>query len=141
MQLPADALAAIAAHAAGTYPEECCGILAGVWPGGGTTRVRWVARARNVERERRHDRYELDTGDFLRVDREARQQGLEIVGFYHSHPGGRPVPSRYDAERAWPAYTYLIAGVQPGGPVAVRAWVFDPESEAFVEQCLETVPG
>lgn len=124
----------IRAHAAAEYPHECCGLLVGTWQEGGRTVVERVEPARNLNTERAHDRYELDPMDYLRVDRDAREAGLDVVGFYHSHPDSPPLPSVTDARQAWPAYTYIIISVTGGEPGTMRAWTFDESAEVFDEQ-------
>jgi proteasome lid subunit RPN8/RPN11 len=92
----------LARHAAATLPEECCGLLIG--------HAHAVADAQpiaNVAPERtRH--YRLDAGELLHAIRAAEAAGREIVGIYHSHPVGDPIPSATDLADAWPVYQYLI---------------------------------
>lgn len=133
------AFEAMKRHAAAAYPLEGCGLLVGVGAAGGRVVVIRAEPARNVERERPHDRYELDPRDYMRVDREAAQAGLEVVGFYHSHPDGPAIPSQTDVERSWPGFRYVIVAVQRGTPVEVRGWVFSPDRRAYQEQPVEVV--
>jgi proteasome lid subunit RPN8/RPN11 len=65
----------------------------------------------------------------------ARAQGLEVVGYYHSHPAGPPRPSAFDRERAWPELSYLI--VTPAGEA--HSWRLGGDG-AFVEERVEAVP-
>jgi proteasome lid subunit RPN8/RPN11 len=96
------------------YPEESCGILLGRRRGDGREVVEAV-RCANVSAAARRDRYEIDAGAILRVQREARARGLEIVGFYHSHPDHAARPSSTDlADAYWPACSYVITGVAAG---------------------------
>ncbi len=127
---------AMLAHAREDYPHECCGLLVGRVEGERRL-VESVRRARNLNVERAHDRFELDPQDYLRVDRELRGTGLEIVGFYHSHPDHPARPSQYDAERAFPSYSYIIISVEKGTPVQARSWVFDEANRRFDEEGLE----
>lgn len=135
--LPEECREGIRAHAAADYPHECCGLLVGTWQEGGRTVVERVEPARNLNTERARDRYELDPMDYLRVDREAREAGLEVVGFYHSHPDSPPLPSVTDARQAWPAYTYIIISVAGGEPGEMRAWTFDEAAGVFDEQLVQ----
>jgi proteasome lid subunit RPN8/RPN11 len=52
----------------------------------------------------------------MRGEKYARDKGLEVVGFYHSHPDDVAVPSQYDLEHAWPTYSYIVMAVEKGGP-------------------------
>lgn len=80
------------------------------------------------------DRYWIDPADLLRIQKQAREQGLDIIGIYHSHPDHPAVPSECDRRLAWPVYSYLIASVQGGQIADVQSWrlndhqQFEPET-------------
>ena len=96
-------------------PFECCGVLAG--RDGRATAVYAVPNAA----EDRLTRYEMDPAELWAARRRARDEGLEVLGFYHSHPRTPPVPSSYDVERAYyPDVVYAIAALAPG--FEVRAY-------------------
>jgi proteasome lid subunit RPN8/RPN11 len=122
------ALEAIQAHGAHGYPNEICGFMLGPKGDGDVTEVR---PARNIIVERARDRYEIDPRDHIRTQREADAAGLDIVGYYHSHPDHPAQASRFDTERAWAGYVYLIVSVQDGQPVAANAFVADQDGGPF----------
>jgi proteasome lid subunit RPN8/RPN11 len=122
------AIEAIQAHGAGGYPNEICGFMLGPKGDGEVTEVR---PARNIIVERSRDRYEIDPRDHIRTQREADAAGLDIVGYYHSHPDHPAQPSRFDAERAWAGYVYLIVSVQDGTPVDANAFMADQDGGPF----------
>ncbi len=126
-------------HARKTYPHECVGLLVGVFEGGG--RVEAVYPAHNLNTKRIHDRYELDPADYLAVERGIEGSGLEIIGFYHSHPDDEASPSAFDLERAWEEYFYLIVSVRDGTASEARAWAIDETAGRFQEKDLEVVPS
>ncbi len=126
-------------HAARSYPEECCGILVG--SDEGERRVERVFPAENSERKRRHDRYAIDTGTFLKIDGEARAVGWDILGFYHSHPRYSFYPSETDRLRAWHGYSYLIVAVPEEGKAETRSWVLDRDGKGFQEELIRMVPN
>lgn len=105
------------AHALEGYPSEVCGFLLGVG-----REVQEVRPATNLRAGSTRDRYEVDPRDTLEADRYAREHGLEILGFYHSHPGHPAVPSAFDAERAWEVYSYLILATAADRVGDLRAW-------------------
>lgn len=88
------ALAAIADDAAQRAPRECCGILLG--KGGSIEEAR---PCRNVH-ETPERRFEIDPVELVRAHREAREGGPEVIGYYHSHPGGSALPSATDRDLA-----------------------------------------
>lgn len=124
-------------HGRRQYPQECCGFLVGRL--GERREVGLAVPARNVheEAERRRDRFTIDPRDFMLADREARRRGLEIVGFYHSHPDHPARPSATDAEWAHPVYSYLILSVLQGEPDELTSWQF--EDGAFRSEPFEEV--
>ena len=103
------------------YPVEACGLLLGRTSEQGRDVVS-AAHARNIEAERKRDRYRLAPEDWMAADREARSQGLEIIGIWHSHPDHPAVPSQTDLEAAWEGYAYLILSVTAEGVTDVRSW-------------------
>ncbi len=96
-------------HALETSPDECCGILLGPAAGQATA----FRRATNVHPSRRN-RYEIDPENLLEATLQAEQEGLEIVGFYHSHPRGHAAFSDEDRARAsWEGAVYLLCSLSP----------------------------
>jgi len=81
-------------EAARAAPDECCGLLLG--QGGQITEVR---PADNVAQDK-STRFEIDPAALLEAHREAREGGPELIGYYHSHPDGHPVPSATDCDHA-----------------------------------------
>jgi len=123
-------LAAVRRWAAGAYPNEACGLLIGA-AGAEGLRVVEVREARNVEPDRTTDRYTLDPGAVHAADRDARSSGLDILGFWHSHPDSPAIPSQTDRTRAWGGYAYVIVSVRTGRVGEIRAWTL--EDGAFQE--------
>ncbi len=144
VHLDAGALEAMRRHARASVPAECCGALVGLAtdgfaPGGaaaGIVRIARVLAADNVAPDDRH--YLLAPEDVLRAEAEAAEVGLEVVGFYHSHPASAPVPSATDLAWAWPWYSYLIVDARSG---ELRAWRLAEDRSGFVEEELRVEPG
>lgn len=132
LYLPSSERVKMAAEAEEAYPGECCGLLVGVLDGEGYRVVRAEA-CRNLRQGERDDRFELDPKDFLRVDSAAREEGLEVIGVYHSHPDHAPRPSRFDAAAAHPGFAYLIVAVRSGKAAGMRSWLLDFDG-SFEEQ-------
>src|SRR5882672_8442112 len=95
--LPAVLATQISNEARVAFPRECCGLIEGVSEG---NRVRAVALHPTVNRATRDDRFEIDPAAQIRLMRELRGSGREVVGCYHSHPNGRAAPSAHDLENA-----------------------------------------
>jgi proteasome lid subunit RPN8/RPN11 len=125
---------AIEAHGAEGYPDEICGIMLGA---NADHTVIEVRRARNIIVERSRDRYEIDPRDHIRIQREADAKGMDIVGYYHSHPDHPAQASRFDTERAWAGYVYVIVSIAKGKPVDANAFVADQDGGPFHSEPLE----
>ena len=136
MKIAHSALEAIRAHGVDGYPREICGVMIG--PHGESTATE-VKRANNIVVERARDRYEIDPRDHIRIQREADDAGLDIVGYYHSHPDHPAQASRFDTERAWAGYVYLIVAVHDGKPVDANAFVADNDGGPFHPEPLDVV--
>jgi proteasome lid subunit RPN8/RPN11 len=121
-----------------TYPYECCGILIG--RSKGFKKVEEILETGNMALRGGRARYRLDGRDFVEATHMSRQKGLDIIGFYHSHPAGTSVPSAKDRELAWQGYSYLIISLQVGEEPTFRSWILAPSTNDFIEERLELCP-
>jgi proteasome lid subunit RPN8/RPN11 len=127
-----DVLDAIRAHGAEAYPEEGCGFLLGTATDGGRNRVTALRRVANRQPENRERRYQISADDYRDAQADADARGLDVVGFYHSHPDHPARPSETDLQEAtFPGYTYVIVSVQDGQPAALTAWSLAPDRSRF----------
>jgi proteasome lid subunit RPN8/RPN11 len=104
-------------HGEQTYPHECCGILLGRIDDvdNGTRVVTSTARCGNTRTDSAHNRYNIDPKELVRIQREGRNRGEDIVGFYHSHPDHPAHWSPTDlAEAHWFGCSYVITSVEKG---------------------------
>jgi proteasome lid subunit RPN8/RPN11 len=138
--------AALRAHGEETYPHECCGVLLGkseLSPNGtpARNRVRHVVRAGNTRTDSAHNRYNIAPQELIRIQRQARTLGLDIVGFYHSHPDH---PARWSptdlAEAHWLGCSYVITRVEQGKAVDTNSFELsgsDEPDKRFVDEKIE----
>ena len=126
-----EVIAALVAHAREAAPEECCGLLLGRGDA-----ILEAVRARNAASSPT-TRFLVEPKDHIDARREARTRGLDVVGFYHSHPHSGAVPSPTDlAEAAYPGTLHVIVGLAVDPP-EVRAFEIDEGN--FRERPLVTV--
>jgi proteasome lid subunit RPN8/RPN11 len=130
---------AIARHAAGAYPFECCGALFGASATAAPADDAGVsvAAARaldNVTAEGPRRRFRVSPEDYRAAEAHARQSGAELLGFYHSHPDHPAEPSAYDLDHAWPNFSYVIVAVESGTPREIRSWRLREDRSAFEEE-------
>ena len=116
LKISRDDWKAIRAHGEETYPHECCGILLGTIDIDRDEReVKIVVRAGNTRLDALPNRYNIDPKELIAAQKQARQAGLDIVGFYHSHPDHPPRWSQTDlAEAHWIGCSYVITSVLKG---------------------------
>ena len=105
---------ALRAHGEETYPNECCGVLLGKSDANGN-HVHEIVRAGNTRTDSAHNRYNIAPIELVKIQRQARGLGYDIVGFYHSHPDHPAMWSATDfAEAHWMGCSYVITSVEQG---------------------------
>jgi proteasome lid subunit RPN8/RPN11 len=139
----------IRAHGAETYPHECCGALLGrdsIMVAGVNPEKEALASEREILGlfplvNRRDDsprnRFSVTAEDVRSAEKAAREQNLEVVGWYHSHPDHPARPSQYDRDHAWPWYSYIIVSVQGGAPRDMTSWRLNDDREDFSPEGIE----
>jgi proteasome lid subunit RPN8/RPN11 len=130
---------AIRRHGEETYPHECCGVLLGQMGDDGRV-VASTARAGNTRTDSAHNRYNIDPKDLIRIQREGRERGEDIVGFYHSHPDHPAQWSQTDlAEAHWFGCSYTITSVEKGKAVLTNSFELTGSEESEKKLVAEKV--
>jgi len=104
---------------------------------GAPSRVNDVMPAANRSSSSR-TRYEIDPGDHFRAIRRARMTGHNVIGCYHSHPAGRPVPSHCDLAGAFAGFLFVIVGLEEAENGCLSAWEYVQGN--FVQIALVRTP-
>ena len=123
-------LTAIGRHGARIYPDECCGALLGPKAGDVTE----AYPLDNTFPDGRRRRFLVGPDEYRRAEARAAGTGLQLVGFYHSHPDHPAEPSQFDLDHAWPNMSYLIVSVRQGQPKEARSWRLKADRSAFEEE-------
>jgi proteasome lid subunit RPN8/RPN11 len=101
-------------HGEETYPFECCGVLLGEMEDGRNV-VKAIVRCGNTRDDSPQNRYHIDPRELVKIQREGRERGYDIVGFYHSHPDHLARWSQTDLTEAhWIGCSYVITSVEKG---------------------------
>ncbi len=120
---------AIRRHGEETYPHECCGVLLGRSSDGGNI-VEDAIRAGNTRTDSAHNRYHIAPQELVKIQRLGRERGLDIVGFYHSHPDHPAQWSQTDfAEAHWLGCSYVITAVEKGTAQVTNSFLLTGTSE------------
>lgn len=131
---------AIRSHGERTYPHECCGALLGIlredhW------HVEDSIEAGNTRTDSAHNRYQISPLELIKIERAARERGLEIAGFYHSHPDHPAQWSTTDFEEAhWIGCSYVITAIEKGKAVKTNSFALvgaSEETKSFIPEAIE----
>jgi len=132
---------ALRRHGEETYPHECCGILLGRMEDDGTRTVTSTERCGNTRTDSPQNRYNIDPRELVRIQREGRERGEDIVGFYHSHPDHPAHWSPTDLEEAhWIGCSYVITSVEKGKAAVTNSFELsgsDETDKMFVDEAVE----
>ena len=127
---------ALRTHGEETYPNECCGVLLGkniAGEGDGdaaVNHVQQIVRAGNTRTDSAHNRYNIAPQELVKIQRQARGLGLDIVGFYHSHPDHPAQWSKTDfAEAHWLGCSYVITSIESGKAALTNSFLLSGTGE------------
>jgi proteasome lid subunit RPN8/RPN11 len=144
LRLPGAVYAQLRRHGETTYPHECCGVLLGVSTDG-VNHVHAAVEAGNTRTDSAHNRYHIAPQELIQIQRQARPQGLDIVGFYHSHPDHPAQWSTTDfAEAHWLGCSYVITAVTKGKAQQTNSFLLTGTSEddkSFADQEISIQPA
>lgn len=131
---------AIRRHGEETYPYECCGVLLGR-SAEGVNEVEDAVRTGNTRTDSARNRYQIAPRELVKIQKMGRERGLDIVGFYHSHPDHPARWSKTDfAEAHWIGCSYVITGVDEGVAQATHSFLLTGTGEddkAFEDEAVE----
>jgi len=158
LRLPRAVYQVLRAHGEETWPQECCGALLGrAIQGGGQGggpegsvkgwEVDSMVQAVNMRADSSagasRDSYEIAPAELVRIVEEARSRGLEIAGFYHSHPDHPAQPSSTDlAEAHWLGCSYVITAVDQGKAAYTNGFLLagtSEENKHFEPQIIQII--
>ena len=123
-------------HGEADYPNECRGFLLGKTDRDTKTVIKSKPVVNSREQENRYNRYYIPPEEYMRIERLARDEDLEVIGFYHSHPDAEARPSQYDLDHSWPFYSYIIVSVQKQKAKKMNSWRLKEDRSAFAQEEL-----
>jgi proteasome lid subunit RPN8/RPN11 len=137
LQISQSDFEALRRHGEETYPHECCGVMLGTMEEGLNV-VKETVRCGNTRDDSPHNRYHIDPKELVRIQRQGRERGFDIVGFYHSHPDHPARWSQTDfAEAHWIGCSYVITSVEKGKAVLTNSYALTgitEEDKQFVDE-------
>jgi proteasome lid subunit RPN8/RPN11 len=136
LKIGEDLVQRIHAHGVETYPHECCGALLGRDADASREVVDLLPLA-NRRNDSPRNRFELAPDDVRMAEKTAREQRLELLGWYHSHPDAPARPSEFDREHAWPWYSYIIVSVEKSEARDMTSWRLQDDRSAYDMEAIE----
>ena len=126
-------------HGEQSYPDECCGIMLGTHENG-VFRIHMVVAMENNQDANRQRRFLITPSQYRDAERIAVEKGQTLLGFYHSHPDRRAIPSAFDTDHALPWFLYVIVSVIHSQADCISAWILCDNRERFEEQSIMEQP-
>lgn len=143
LRLPRTAYDALRAHGEETYPQECCGVLLGRTAADGW-QIESAVPAANARVESPRSQFEIAPQELVKIAQQARNRGLEIAGFYHSHPDHPAHWSAADlADAHWLGCCYVITQVVAGKAAVTHAFLLagtGEEDKHFEPENIKLIP-
>ena len=129
----------IRSHGAETFPFECCGAMLG--RDSDLREVLALFPLVNRRDDSPRNRFAVTAEDVRDAEKAARDRGLDVIGWYHSHPDHPARPSEFDREHAWPWYSYVIVSVMGGAPAEMTSWRLNDDRLAYSPESIEIRNG
>jgi len=136
-RLSSEIASKIRAHGAETYPHECCGALLGKELSDDVREITALFPLINRRDDSPRNRFQVTSEDVRDAENAARQQGVDVLGWYHSHPDHPAKPSQFDQDHAWPWYSYIIISVANGEPQHMTSWRLDDDRTGYTSEDLQ----
>jgi proteasome lid subunit RPN8/RPN11 len=126
----------IRTHGEECYPHECCGALFGR-DGESHREILDLLPLENRHSESPRNRFKISPEDFRDAEKVAAKRGLDLVGWYHSHPDHPALPSEFDRAHAWPWYSYVIVSVEQRKSGQITSWRLEDARTRFTPERME----
>ena len=106
----------IVKHCLKEFPNEACGLLAGK-----DGIVEKVYETENVDKS--PESFLMEPKEQLKITKEIRSLGLEMLGIYHSHVASEAYPSEHDLRLAfYPETSYAIVTLKEKNNPKIRSF-------------------
>ena len=116
------------------FPDECCGFMFGHVDDAGNRVVTEALPINNSAVENRKRRFEIAPRDYMKGERHAAENDLQLLGIYHSHPNHPAIPSEHDRVAAQPFFSYVIISTESDGVKNTRSWILNDNSQFDEEE-------
>ena len=121
------------------YPHEICGLLIGRATHDDADVIRCASAPNMTDGDPRR-RFSIAPQFLIDTQREAREEGLAVIGVYHSHPNQSPQPSKTDIAQGWPDLLYVICQSERDNCGPMTAWCLGAQANEFEQVTICTSP-
>ena len=115
-------------------PEESCGFLFGKTENG-DTKICEIMPVSNVSPDNKEVRFLIDGKDFMKAEKIADDNNLNLTGIYHTHLINSAYPSETDRASAFPNFSYLIIAIPNLKYSDMKFWKLN-KSNQFEEEAF-----
>jgi|GEM_PF-147661 len=122
-------------HLEASFPYEGCGFFFG--KNGKTREITEAQVVHNSKDGDRHRRFEISAVDYMKAERYALANDLDLLGVFHSHPNHPALPSVHDLRQAVPFFSYIIKSIYEGELCDTTSWRLNEETNEFEEESVE----
>ncbi|MFN7924074.1 MAG: M67 family metallopeptidase [Bryobacteraceae bacterium] len=129
LRIDSEAWRVMVEHGRACFPKECCGIMLGTEEDG-VRRCTIAIACRNAYEGEQKDRFQLDPKDQLAADRKARELGISVLGFFHSHPDEDAYFSATDLKNSWPWYSNVVMSIRSGEFAGAKCFIANDDQTA-----------
>lgn len=129
----------IFADAVQIFPDECCGFIYGIDTNPETRNITVAKTVINNKTGDKRRRFEISPLDYMKAERFAEENNLQLLGVFHSHPNHPAIPSATDLEKALPFFSYIIVSVIEGVVANTTSWLLNSAENKFEEEVIVIV--
>ncbi|UXX78970.1 M67 family metallopeptidase [Reichenbachiella carrageenanivorans] len=136
IQVSEEVLAEMHRHALAVFPNECVGFFYGQSSEGAKNVTEYSPLENSKEGDQRR-RFEVNPLDYMKAERYALSNQVELLGVFHSHPLHPAIPSEHDLKQAVPFFSYIIVSVNENQVENTASWQLNEENQ-FEEELLNS---
>lgn len=130
--LSLDAIETIMKEGEKIFPNEACGFLFGT-----EKKQRIIKKVLPIQNAKKGDqsrRFEISAFDYMKAEKYALDNNIQLLGIYHSHPNHPAIASEHDLKVAMPYFSYVIISVLEGRADKIMSWKLKEDKREFQEE-------
>lgn len=122
-------------HLIDGFPNEQCGFVFGI-RNNKTHKTTEIKPVKNIKKGDQKRRFEIDPLDYMKAERYALENDIDLIGIYHSHPLHPAIPSVHDHKQALESISYIIMSIDKNSMVDLKSWRINQEQKFEEEELI-----